>query len=275
MAKRNQPGCCGCGGGPTCTAPTLSGVVKGCNASNLPDATVKAYDTSTSGTLLGTATTNASGAYTIVATGAISGNSIVVEFSGAPRMDTQTATLTYTAGGPTSAQWSCGATTTLANKTLLPSTNYVCACCPWPIAKTLFMTHSLYGAVTLTWSSARVQWDNTVAYSFPGIAKNACCTGVLNCPASTPSVTLSMSTTCVVNETWTANTNFPIGPVCPGGPASQTGTTISLSSGSCSSTTFSRSGSTTITPGSDPCPWVIMYNLTCGTGTTVNVTVTE
>lgn len=156
VIKQAIGGCCGCGT-PGCTA-TITGNVKGCSSLNLQGMVVEAHDNTSGGPLLGTGTTDASGNFAINATGATAGNSIVLVFSNV-RFSVATTTLGYTAGAPSSTQWSCGASTATGTKTLSPTAAYTCfSGCAWPIAKTLYLTDSVYGAATLTYTTGPNLW---------------------------------------------------------------------------------------------------------------------
>jgi hypothetical protein len=146
-----SPGGCQCSAG--CSA-TITGNVKGCNSLNAPGVTVEAHDSTSGGTLLGTATTDSSGNYSISATGATAGNAIVVVWSHT-RLTTATTTLTHTTGSTSSTTWKCGGTSSSVNKTLSPATDYHCiAGCALPIWKDLPYTDA-NGAGTLNWDGAK------------------------------------------------------------------------------------------------------------------------
>ncbi len=174
------PGGCRCG----CVA-TILGKATGCNGSAVPGLTVEAHDATAGGTLLGTATTNGTGDYTLTAAGATSGNNIVIIFV-SPRYATANRTLAYTSGTVGNTAWKCGATTPTATSPLAAASGYECTtCCPNPWPDTLHISDSLVGAATLTWNGAKGWWEGAEApYSFPG------CTyfGGSTCPAATVTV---------------------------------------------------------------------------------------
>jgi hypothetical protein len=160
-----------CCSAPSCASPTISGRLTGCGSVPYPGVTIEAHDATAGGTLLGTATTDGSGNYTLSSlTGSISGNVIVlVALVDATRFTSTTKTLTY--GGPSSTAWTCGATSTNVNMTATPATGYVCLSCGGcylPVATTLYLTDSVIGTITLTYSTGTFRWEGTTTYSFPG-----------------------------------------------------------------------------------------------------------
>lgn len=166
MPGINQsPGGCGCG---ACTA-TISGNTKGCNTLNVAGITVEARDSTSGGTLLGSATTDSSGNFSIAVTGATAGNAIVVVWTHS-RFSTATTTLAHTAGTPGSTTWKCSGTSSGVNKSLTPATGYHCLSgsgCAYPFADTLYASHNYLGSFTLTWVSTD-KWSGSGSYAYPG-----------------------------------------------------------------------------------------------------------
>jgi len=161
-------GACGC----TC-ACTINGTVAGCGGRALQGVTVTAYDSTSGGTVLGTATTSSTGTYSIAVSGATSGNSIVVAASQA-RFVTGSVTLTYTSGTPGSTHWSCTKTSTTVNIALSPATGYACySGCAYPVSTTLYYTNSYFGSITLTYSGGF--WTGNISYSY-GVCTQFGCT---------------------------------------------------------------------------------------------------
>jgi hypothetical protein len=142
---------CGC----TCASPTITGTVTGCGSLAVNGLTVEARDSTSTGTLLGSTTTNSSGAYTLSGlTGHVSGNAIVLVFKFGSRFTTTTTTLSYTTGTPTSTQWSCGASTAAGTKAMgTAASGYHCyPGCAIPLADTLSYT-DVNGTVSMTYSA--------------------------------------------------------------------------------------------------------------------------
>ncbi len=153
---------CMCGGGGCGGAgnPTLVGTINGCGSQPAQGITVTAHDSTSGGTVLGSATTNSLGYFSITGlSGEVIGNNIVVVASDASgRLASATvATLTYTTGTPSANQWSCGKTTTLSTLTLSASTGYYCtgtAKCAYPWEHILYITDSYLGVNgTLTYQA--------------------------------------------------------------------------------------------------------------------------
>lgn len=177
MPSINQAaGGCGCPGPPSGCALTIGGRLIGCNTFRLQSITVEAHDSTAGGTLLGTATTNSSGDYTINVTGATAGNSIVFVPAVGARFTSPNRTLTWTATGtPGATQWSCGAFTAMGPITYAAATGYHCSLdCAIPLPDTLHLTDSLYGSCVLTWTAG--DWVGSLGASFGGSTNPPCLT---------------------------------------------------------------------------------------------------
>jgi hypothetical protein len=202
-------------GGCNCVTPacntTVTGTVRACGGV-IQGVTVTAYDTSTSGSVLGSTTTSSSGIFTLNLAGVTTGNFIVVTFVFGASLTSQTVSLSYLASGtPSSGQWGCNKTTTMATVALQVAAGYMCCGCPVPIsqANPLHLTDSVVGAVTLTWNGTR--WAGSTTYAYPG------CSG---CSANNVVVTYTWDCT-TLQITWECNaTTF-----CPAPGAGQNGNT--------------------------------------------------
>jgi hypothetical protein len=158
--------CCTTSG---CSA-TISGTVRGCLSLVLAGCTVEAHDSTSGGTLLASATTDASGNYTLGVVGGTTGNSIVIVFSKS-RFVTATTTLTWTSGSTTSTTWKCGGTSSSVNKSLTADTGYRCCLlggitCADPISETLYLTVG-GGTVTMTYDASVSSWVGNTTASAP------------------------------------------------------------------------------------------------------------
>lgn len=141
---------CGCGG---CSC-TITGTILGCHILNLGNVTVEAHDSTSGGTLLGSTTSASNGTYTLTATGATTGNPIVIVFILSPRFNQTTSTLTYTAGVPNSSHWSCTQTTSGVSVSMTVATGYHCVYgCALPFNDTLYVSETLSGTNSVAWTS--------------------------------------------------------------------------------------------------------------------------
>jgi hypothetical protein len=210
MAKKNQPGCCGCGGG-ACASPTFTGSVTACFSLSAAGVTIEAHDATSGGTLLGSTTTDSSGNYTLTGlTGQIVGNAIVLVFKFGARFTTTTTSLAYTAGTPSTGQWSCGASTSTGSRTMgSAASGYHCyPGCAIPLPDTLSYTDA-NGTVTMTYSAG--SWKacstktsmTTVVTSVP--ASCAPTTGTASVPYY---ITLSDTSTGQLEHDWCQYTYF-------------------------------------------------------------------
>jgi hypothetical protein len=255
--------CC-CGPGP-CAPPTLQGQnVKGCSQ-NLAGCTVEAHDGTATGTLLASTTTNASGNWSLLVTGAISGHDIVLVFKKTPRHVAQTRTLTWSASSFGGSQWRCGATSTNvgAGVNLAPAPGYRCVACADPAPETLHITSSFFGSTTLNYDVASARWIGT----YPARSVGFC-----GCTAATQAVPVSFDAGGLtgVRETWDCCS----GSYCPYVAGCQHGPFIKLINGSITScpTTFSWSGSWV----SPDCPTIQdLQSYFVGANRTITVTVSE
>jgi len=161
-AVNQGPGNCQCG----CTT-TFTGLVRGCSTLALAGLTVEAHDSTAGGTLLGSTTTDAGGNFSLTV-GATAGNAVVLVFTH-PRFTTQTRTLAWHASTHDATHWTCGQASSVGTVDMVAdSANYVCITgCAVPLPKTLHVTHSFFGAFTLTWALAS-QWKATLNYAYPG-----------------------------------------------------------------------------------------------------------
>lgn len=161
---------CGCAGGPPppCPAPTVAGNVTGCNSLPLPGVTVEAHDATAGGTLLGTATTDSAGNYSLVASGAISGNHIVLLFTRS-RFVNDSSTLNYTTGpGAIAGTWTCGATCSGNGKAMTVASGYHCLLptCATPAKDTLSFVDPANGTATVTWTPGAFDWEGSLTVGF-------------------------------------------------------------------------------------------------------------
>lgn len=161
----------------------------GCNSLPLGGATIEAHDSTAGGTLLGSTTTASDGTFTLTGlSGQTAGNAIVLVRK-KTRFNDSNVTLSYTAGTPTGAQWSCGATTNGLGTTLTIATGYHCVvCCADPLPETLYQSLSRLGvtAEEMTYDAVNNWWSSApYSYAYPGCAGGACA-----CAAATISLTI-------------------------------------------------------------------------------------
>lgn len=135
-------------GGCACVAPpgcglTISGKVKGCGGLGLSGATVEARDSTSTGTLLDSTTTDGSGDYTLDITDAVIGNDIIV-VAKRTRFDDGSLTYQYNGIGDLEFwQWACDAAIEGADITLEAADGYICCgFCPLPLKEDLDLTIS-------------------------------------------------------------------------------------------------------------------------------------
>lgn len=158
------PGGCNCG----CKV-SINGRVLGCNGIGYPSLTVTLRDSSTSGTILATTTSDGSGNYSFSNVVATAGNNLFVVFASPnARLNSTNYSLTYTSGTPSSTQWACNATTTALDKTLPVASGYACFTgCVDPVADNLTLTDSIYGSLTIGFGGG--QWGGTLLNrDYPG-----------------------------------------------------------------------------------------------------------
>jgi hypothetical protein len=137
--------------------------VEGCNFIAAEGVTVSAWTSAAKTTLLGTGTTDSSGDILIVSTERTTNGHYEITGSRFTSL---------------SGNGLLSSATSTNNFSLTATASYHCdsGICGWPIAGTLHMTHPVFGAVTLTYSSGH--WTGTKAYSYPGnIAGGGSCAG--------------------------------------------------------------------------------------------------
>lgn len=219
-ATMQDPGRCNCPGPGGCST-TINGRATSC-AGGAPGITAEAHDATSGGTLLGTATTDASGNYSIAVAGAIAGNAIVVVLKHT-RLNTATRTLSYTPFAlPASTQWTCGVATPTATTAMTAAAGYHCSTlCALPLKDTLHLTDSVYGTDTLTWLVGTTWASAGKSVSFGGSV--APCTV---CPAATTTIQYLMDTNISVANTFVGSCPDAAGGSVAAGPGGGTSSSL-------------------------------------------------
>jgi hypothetical protein len=203
---------------------TLTINVTGCNNFAVSGVPVSVY---LGGTLFTSGTTDSSGQYTFASLGY---------------------SLSSFTFGVTSPRFVAFSGSTTGTIHLTPAAGYVCITgCGTPLSTTLHATHSLFGAITLTYSGG-TSWTGSTSFSYGGYA------GFYgNCAASTTTVSMNFSPTAgtLGPVTWiTGGPGFPGHEECPmgGGTTGGTDTTVTQTSFHCPPA-YSWTGTGTIQSG--------------------------
>lgn len=179
-------------------------LISGCNSNALAGATVSVYDEE-GGTLLTSGPTAANGYAALYWSGSCS---VYVTVT-ADRFADHGASYTLSPSGTTT----IGLT---AN-----TTDYVCVSdCAYPIAKTLYATHDVLGALTLTYNASGTYgagwYVTTASYSYPGCSE---------CGATSLPVTSYLLTNLTYIDVWKGWGGVAPPPTgCPGGTLTQSAT---------------------------------------------------